>query len=128
MSTYTVSASRDGKYWLLRVPAVERVTQARHLREAEEMARDLVHIMTGDAPGSIDLDIQIELPPAVEKHLNAAAEARRVAEEAQHRAAAEWRAAAVELREAGLTVRDIARTLGVSHQRISQLLARRDAA
>lgn len=49
---------RDGQFWLIRVPEVDRATQARHLREVEAMARDLIAIMEDVAPDSFALDVQ----------------------------------------------------------------------
>jgi hypothetical protein len=40
-------SSRDGRFWLIHVPEIDRHTQARHLREIDTMARDLVAVMTG---------------------------------------------------------------------------------
>jgi hypothetical protein len=45
VKTYRVDVERDGRFWLIHVPAVERWTQARNVREIEPMARDLIAIM-----------------------------------------------------------------------------------
>lgn len=59
MSRYTANVTRDGRFWLIHVPEVDRHTQARRLREIDTMARDLVAIMTDKDPESIELDVEI---------------------------------------------------------------------
>jgi hypothetical protein len=41
MSTYTALVSRDGRFWHIEVPEINRVTQARNINEVDDMARDL---------------------------------------------------------------------------------------
>ena len=122
--TYTAKVSRDGRFWLIHVPEVDRYTQARNVGEIETMARDLVAVMLDIEPDSFDLKIRIELPSTVQAHLKEVEQARAVAAEARTRAAAELRAAAVELKESGLSVRELGSVLGVSYQRASQLTRR----
>jgi len=50
------------RYWLVRVHEVDRWTQARHLREVEEMARDLVAVMLEVDANSFQLEVTYELP------------------------------------------------------------------
>lgn len=119
---YEVHAERDGKYWLLKVPAIDRVTQARNAREIEAMARGLIAIMTEVEPDSFDIEVKYDLPATVGKHLAAAARLRDEAARANRDAALESRAAARELVDAGLPLRDAAAVLGVSHQRVAQLV------
>ena len=47
MASYKATATRDGRFWLVRVKGVGS-TQARHLRELEAMTKDLIRVMTGD--------------------------------------------------------------------------------
>jgi hypothetical protein len=47
MNSYRVRAEREGKCWLLTVPELDIMTQARRLTEADEMVRD------SSLPGSI---------------------------------------------------------------------------
>lgn len=60
MRTYTAQVERDGRYWLIRVPQIDRCTQARSLREVETMARDLVAVMTEAEPDSFELSVLID--------------------------------------------------------------------
>lgn len=123
--SYTAEVERDGRFWLVWVPEIERVTQARNLREVEPMARDLVAMMLEIAPDSFDLVIHIKLPGQAAEHLQAAERLREESARANSAAAEEARAAAQALADAGLPLRDIGIALGVSHQRAHQLLGTR---
>jgi hypothetical protein len=123
MSRYEVRAQRNGRFWSLRVPAVRRSTQARHLREIETMARDLVHIMTGEPEDSIELAIEYVVPRDARKHLHLAEKWRLSADNAHARASSESQLAARSLHEAGISYRDIGLLLGVSHQTAHKLVA-----
>ena len=120
--TYRATVERDGRFWLVRVEGVG-VTQARHLRELEEMARDLIAVMTETDATTVEVDFDFVLAASVRQHLDRAAELRVESARANSAAAAEVRAAARELADDGLPQRDIGRLLGISHQRANQLLA-----
>lgn len=36
--------TRDGKWWMINVPEIDQLTQARNEGEVEEMARDLIAV------------------------------------------------------------------------------------
>ncbi len=127
MSTYTALVSRNGKFWHVEVPEIDRVTQARNINEVDDMARDLIAIMAGIEPDSFELDVRIQLPDSVRAHLSEVERARGVETEARSRAATELRAAAAELKNAGLSVRELGAVLGISYQRASQLTSRSGA-
>jgi hypothetical protein len=122
MVTYRATVRQDGKFWLIQVPALGRATQARHLREVDAIARDLIAVVTGKSPKSISVEYQIKLPGTVKTHLRAARKLRARAAEAQAKATAEAQAAARELHRRGVPLRDIGAALGVSHQRAHQLV------
>jgi len=54
---YEISAEQDGRMWLVRVPAIDRVTQARNVGEIQTMASDLIEIMTGEESPKMRLQI-----------------------------------------------------------------------
>lgn len=128
MSTYTAIASRDGRWWLVRIPGIGNdpddglYTQAHNLAEVEPMARDLIALWLDAPADSFDVEVQVELPEAVQHHLELSAKLRQEAAASQAAAADEYRRAAIELKEIGLTVRDIGAALGISHQRVQQLV------
>lgn len=122
MKTYEVNVTRDEDAWMVDVPAIHRVTQALSLREVDGMARDLIGIMTDEAPESIGLDVHVKLPETVESHVLESKRQRELAEESARKAAAESRLAAKTMHGMGVTLRDIGTTLGVSYQRAHQLV------
>ena len=111
-----------GRFWLIHVPEIDRHTQARHLREIDTMARDLVAVMTGQDPAGIQLTVDIHTPDSAAAHLTRAAELREESHRAQAAAAAELREAARELKNTGMPLRDIGQLLDVSYQRAHQLV------
>lgn len=117
---YTARLTRDDGSWSVQVPEVDRTTQARNLREVKAMATDLVHIMTG-APVD-QIEIVVELPEDLAAAVREAHETQRAAEEARARAAEAQIAAARALQDRGATLRDIGEVLGVSFQRVHQVV------
>ncbi len=117
---YQVTAELDGRFWLVRVPSIERTTQARNVGEIETMAKDLIEIMTD----TIDpvVHVTLVLPEKIEEHLKNVAASRALEEQARQSAAAELRVVARELREQRLSLGDVGAVLGVSHQRAHQLI------
>jgi hypothetical protein len=123
VKTYHVNVDRDGQFWRIYVPEVERSTQARNLREAETMARDLIAIMDEIPADSFKLDVDVELPEDIRHELEQSAVLREQAAHAQAEAARLARQAAQHMHEQmGLSLRDIGRTLGVTFQRAKQLV------
>jgi hypothetical protein len=121
--SYRATAERDGPFWLIRVPAIGRSTQARRLDQADDMARDLIAVMTDEDPSSFDVEVHAELDPHLGRLVQIAVERTASARHEQVMASLASRAAARALTQSGLTVRDAGRLLGVSYQRVQQLLA-----
>lgn len=123
MSRYTANVTRDGRFWLIHVPEIDRYTQARHLREITTMSSDLIVVMTGEDPAAVELDVHIRRPAGVDEHLARAARLREESQRAQAAAAAELRQAARELKDTGMPLRDIGQLLDISYQRAHQLVS-----
>jgi hypothetical protein len=122
MTTYRTEVERDGRFWRVRVPDVDRSTQARSLSEAEAMVRDLIAIMTDVPQNSFDVDMRIILPEDVQIELDQSLVLREQAKQSQAEAARLARDAAYRLHTLGLSLRDIGRALGVTFQRAKQLV------
>ncbi|MFP5022669.1 hypothetical protein [Pseudonocardia phyllosphaerae] len=122
--TYHANATRDGRYWLIHVPEVERYTQARTVDEIESMARDLVVILTEQDPVEVEVEVAIELPHSVRTKLDLVEQARATERAARTDAATQLRSAAVELKRTGMSVRELGKVLGISYQRAAQLTSR----
>ncbi|CAM3284687.1 HicB-like antitoxin of toxin-antitoxin system domain-containing protein [Williamsia muralis] len=126
MSTQQITAqlTRDGRFWLVHVPEIDQYTQARSVREAPDMARDLTAVWLDIPIENVEFTgLTIELPDDVRTDIEHAAELREAAVKANQESAAAVRAAALKLRDNGLTVRDIGAALDVSYQRAHQLIS-----
>jgi len=86
------------------------------------MVRDYVALMHGVPEDTFDVEVTPEVGGGLDEAVRDARDAVRSAEAARRSAAQASRAVAARLRAAGLTGRDIAAVLGVSAQRVSQLL------
>ena len=117
MTRYRVEATEDQGYWCIRVPQIQRSTQARSINEIAVMAKDLICIMTPEENPDIEV-IYTNLPPEVAE----AVELKRQAAELEARAMATQGVAVKKLHELGVSLRDIGRLLGISHQRAHQLV------
>ena len=121
--TYRVRCQPDGKWWFIEVPELRGVfSQARRLRDVEMMARDAISLMLEVQEDSFDLRVEPSLGPALEKRLATMHKARAEADAARARAAKVTAETAAALVASGLTVRDAGEILGLSFQRVSQLV------
>lgn len=108
--------------WLVAVDGVPGChTYGRTLRQAGERIREALAVWLDSDPA--DLDLEHRWPPEVADLAAAVADARRAAAEASAAASAATVEAARRLAAMGLSRRDAAEVLGVSHQRVQQLLA-----
>lgn len=123
MTTYQVTAKRWELGWELHVDGLG-VTQSRTLANAEHMVRDFIACdLDLDDENSFDVTITPELDdPSLMAETESAREAQRQVEHARHEAAERTRQAVRDLKAAGLSGSDVATMLGVSTQRVSQLV------
>lgn len=127
MNVYRVNASRDGKFWMLEItgPGLKRsgATQVRRLDQAEDMVRDwLATRFDLYEEAAREIVIEPVLPAKEHSVVEAARSKRHAAEEAQRAALEATTRAARELSKHDLTTRDIGALLGISHQRVSQMV------
>ncbi len=124
MKTYDITVSREGKWWMIEVPAIDGLTQARRLSEIEEMALSLIAI-TLDVPSSqVGVNIVamlVEGTDLVESRRQIDAE-REAARNAERKVAALTVDLVRKLDEDHVPLRDIGEAVGVSFQRVHQLL------
>ncbi len=124
MTTYRVNVTREGKWWMVAIPELDELTQARRIGEAETMARDLISLRTSSAPDAFDVDVHIgieDISDASDRADKIRA-ARSAAARLEAHALAESKALARELADRQVPVRDIGEILGVTFQRASQLV------
>ena len=121
---YAAKAIRSGDWWAITIPELKGVhSQARRLDQAEAMAREAISLFLDIPDDSIEVTVEPVLPAALQADVDKALAVRGEAEELQREAATATARAARELvRGAKLTVREAGQVLGVSHQRVAQLL------
>ncbi len=115
----------DNGYWLVELEEEPRVhSYGRTLAKAREHVLDASTLWFEVAPEELNLVEDIRLPAPVKASLELARQEREHAQAAQEAAAGATRDAARALVKDGhLSVRDAADVLGLSHQRVQQLLA-----
>ncbi|KQR94174.1 MAG: hypothetical protein J0I33_00030 [Microbacterium ginsengisoli] len=124
MKHYTATASRDGKWWMIRIPDLDGLTQTRRLGDAESTAREYIAATLDVAPDDIAVTVTVSdvngLDVLAETHAISAARSDAAALE---RAASDRAVSlAKRLAAAEIPVRDIGTIMGVSHQRAAQLV------
>jgi len=124
MKTYRVRFERDqSRQWIVTVPSVKGChTYGRTIEQARRRIREALGLFVDDA-AQAELVDDVRLPE-VTAELAKVKQARTLAARHQAHAAAKTRhAARVLTRNLRLSVRDAGRVLGVSHQRIQQLVS-----
>ena len=124
MTTYSVTYRRDpgDDAWLVEVEGMPDVhTFGRTLEEAAVNAREAIAVTVEVAESDLELDEHFAVPEVDVEEL---ASLRDRAQELHEIYLSRQRAAALRLAEVGVSRRDSARMLGVSHQRVQQLVAR----
>ena len=127
--SYRAVATRSGDWWAITIPQLPGAfSQCNRLDQVEAMAREVIALMLDIEPANVDgVEVDVHLPDQLADDLTALKRSERLADDARQAAAHAQRRTAEQLRAAGLSVRDIGRLLGVSHQRVSQILARESA-
>jgi predicted RNase H-like HicB family nuclease len=126
MKTYRTTVERDGKWWVVSVPEIDGLTQARNLAEAEKMARSLIAITLDVEHDSFDIELAIDHVgdvADVSAQMADIAELRERSALQEREATAKATALAKQLANEGLTMRDIGSVLGVTFQRAHQLVS-----
>lgn len=125
MTRYTAIVTREGKWWMIRVPEIDAVTQARRLSEAGLMARELVAVSEGVPLDEVDVNLSLDSVAGlsdISERLATIASNREQAAELERRATMEAATIAKALSARNVPVRDVGAILGVSHQRAHQLV------
>ncbi|MFF0270814.1 hypothetical protein [Kribbella sp. NPDC004536] len=124
MKTYEVTVRREGRWWMVAVPEIDGLTQARRLDEVERMAREYIAVSTDVPVSKVAVDVS-----GIEAGGQDLLEAktlvdglRRRAKDLESLVAELTREVASALTEVDVPVRDVSSVLGVSHQRVSQLV------
>lgn len=125
VTTYLVTTQRSGGWWAFSARDVPGVFgQARRLDQVTQEARDVISLMTGEPEDSFDIKLEPHLDPTLEHEIRAARSAREKLEQVQALTADAIRKTAADMSSRGLSVRDIGSLLGLSYQRVSQVLGK----
>jgi predicted XRE-type DNA-binding protein len=122
-TTYRATAKLDGRWWAVELhdlpPHYIGFTQGRDLADAERMAQDAVATLLDVPKTEIEIDLHVDEADEVIAEVERARTRRKEAAVAEQ---ATLVRAARQLVRQGLTQRDAARLLGLSFQRVHQLL------
>lgn len=120
--TYEATATREGRWWIIRIPELDAVTQARTVHEIDTMAKGLVTALLDLDEDEADVAVAIELPASVTSAWQQADELQSRADSDSRKAGALRRGVVRELLDdEHLTQSDAGALLGLSYQRIQQL-------
>jgi sulfur carrier protein ThiS len=125
--SHRVEAVRSGNWWAITVPGLDGVfSQARRLDQVEARAREAVAMMLDIDEAAVgELAVSVTPPDTVADLLRQLDVSESVAATATEQAATLRRQVAQELLDEGFPMRDVGQLIGVSHQRVSQILAHR---
>ena len=120
----TATATRTGEWWAIEVSDVQGGlhTQARRLDQVAATVADAVALVVDVSPETIEVTVIPQLAPRDAELIDAARHASQEAVRASELASQLSRQAVAQLRSEGMTVRDVGGLLGVSPQRVSQLV------
>lgn len=120
-TTYTAHAQRSGSWWAIDVLEIDGVySQARRIDQIEAAARDAIATMLDTRPDSFDVHVEPVLDelPLLDDLARLDNEITTLTKQRAERI----RLVAAKLHANGLPLRDVGWLLGVSHQRVHQLL------
>lgn len=122
---FHANAYLDGNWWMVEIPEVNGLTQAKKLTEVTLMVREFIAVTLDIPIDSFEIELTIErvhdldVAQRVAKIQNEKA----LAAEYERQATEDSQILARDLAKQKLTVREIGVILGVSHQRAHQLLS-----
>ncbi len=123
VSTYTTTATRTAHGWIGQCDqAPGALSDARRLDQLIERQREAIAFVTDVPMADVDVELALDVPDPIKHLLSDAAVKTTAAEIAHEQATAARRATAHLLVEQGYSMRDIGVVLGVSHQRVHQLV------
>lgn len=120
--TFDATAYKDGKWWEISIPELDHVTAAKRSTEVQEYAESLAAIVLDVPVESVVVNVTFTTPPGVGQEWEAARADTTRAKELTIAAAARTKEVIVNLHASGYTLRDIEKVLGLSFQRVSQIL------
>lgn len=126
MHEFKIEVTREGRWWMVRIPEIDGLTQARRLSEAESVAREYIALDRNLPLNDINVEtasVRVE-EPALHELLETARDIKALrakANDLERQATKKAHHYARRLTALGVPVRDIGNLLDVSPQRVSQL-------
>lgn len=125
MRTFDALVTREGKWWMIGLPQIDGLTQARRLSEAELMAREFVASSLDLPLSDVAVRIELDVVGDVRGISETVASIRKERSEAQALESDAARSAtllAKQLVAENVPLRDVGTVLGISYQRAHQLV------
>ena len=122
---WSVEVTRSGGWWAIRVPDLPGVfSQCRRLDQVDDHVREAISLLLdADASEIGTIDITVVAPLEIAELVQTVEQAEHAARDAVEAAARARKEAAQSLLHQGYPMRDIGRLIGISHQRVSQILS-----
>ena len=122
---WSVEVTRSGGWWAIRVPDLPGVfSQCRRLDQVDEHVREAIALMLDADESELGtIDVTVVSPPEIAELVHTVEQAEHTARDAAEAAASARKEAAQTLLDQGYPMRDIGRLIGISHQRVSQILS-----
>lgn len=120
--TYDVEVTRDGRWWMIAIPALDGLTQTRRLAEAAAEAIDYIAVTTDVPKSSVSVELHVrvdDLDATAEAESTRALKTR--AEELELAASTRTRGLVRQLADKHVPYRDIGTIVGISAQRAHKL-------
>ena len=124
MMRYDITVTREGKWWMVNVPAIDGLTQARRLSEIKDMAVSLISITLDLPPSQVGVNVVAMIVDGTDlmKLRQQIDTERDAARDAERKVAALTADLVRKLNADHVPLRDIGEAVGVSFQRVHQLL------
>jgi len=121
--SYRVDVIRSGQWWAIEVPELPGVfSQVRRIDQVDEAVKEAIAMMTDADEADVSIDVEVESGSDIEALLATLKQSSSAAEAAREQEAADRRHVIEQLRSKGLPNRDVATLIGLSHQRVAQIL------
>jgi len=125
MKNFDAVVTREGKWWIVSIPEIDGLTQARRLSEVPLMAREYIAVTLNIPIDEVDVAVSVDSIGAVtgiSSVLDSVATEREQAAALERLARRQMIELAKALAAESVPVRDIGTVLQVSHQRAHQLV------
>lgn len=123
MARYRVAYTREGPYWVAQVEDPDVSTYGRNLAAAKAHAREAIAtFLEVDQVNDADLEEEVRLGNEFGQAISELVAKRRVVEQLEEEVTDRTRQFALRLVQDGFSTRDAGEILGISHQRVAQVV------